>query len=63
MAYARAPRPGERRWAETRSGAVVFIEISSIELVFQSGWYVWGWRPGRHEQLPRKYFVPRDEAA
>ena len=41
----------------------MFIEISSVELVFQSGWYVWGWRPGRHEQLPRKYFVPRDEAA
>jgi hypothetical protein len=58
--YTRAPRPGERRWAETRSGATVLIEISSVECVFRTGWSVWGWRPGCREKLPRYYFVPRD---
>jgi len=58
--YARAPRPGERRRAETRSGATVLIEISSVELVFATGWSVWAWRPGCHEKLPSYYFVPRD---
>jgi hypothetical protein len=59
--YARAPRPGERRWAKTRHGATVLIEISSVELVFATGWSVWGWRPGYQEKLPRYYFVPRDD--
>jgi hypothetical protein len=60
--YAPVPRPGDRCWAETKKGAIVYIEISSVEIVTGSGWYVWGWRPGRAERLPRKYFVPRPAA-
>ena len=58
--YAPVPRPGERCWGEeTRTGAPVLIEVSTVELVFKSGWFVWGWRPRRDERLPCMYFVHR----
>lgn len=61
--YAPAPRPGERCWGEARTGEAVFIEVSTVELVFMSGCFVWGWRPGRDERLPSMYFVHRPQTA
>lgn len=57
--YAPAPKPGERYWAETLGGDTVFIEICSVELVFRTGWVVWGRRPSRDDLLPLKCFIRR----
>ena len=62
--YAPAPKRGDRCWARPfgwGDDKATYIEVSSIELVFRSGWAVWGWLPSRSELLPRKYFVPVPE--